>query len=83
MIEWEHIPIWLRCTERYRIDPKLKGSIYGANRGWDDYNRKLTDKQVKEIRRSDEALSVLAKTYGVAYSTIWHVKSGRGYQDVG
>lgn len=83
MIEWEHIPIWLRCTERYKIDPNLRGSIYGANRGWDDYCRKLSDEQVREIRASGEVLTVLAKKYEVAYSTIYQVKSGRGYRDVG
>lgn len=84
MIDHSHTPVWLKCTDRWKIDPMLKngGSIYGSGRGYDDYNRKLSDKQVRDIRESKSTMKVLAKKYKVAYSTIWHVKSGRGYADV-
>lgn len=43
--------------------------------------RKLDDNQVSEIRSSSEPLSVMAKKFGVAKSTISNVRSGKLYAD--
>ena len=44
--------------------------------------RKLTDEQVREIRRSGEPARVLAERYGVSHPTILNVREGNTYSRV-
>lgn len=43
---------------------------------------KLTEADVREIRKSERGFYELARQYGVAASTIWQVRSGRSWKRV-
>ena len=79
MIEWENIPIWLRCTDRHKIDPNVRGSLYGTNS--ECHNRKLSEEQVRVVREGKISLHKLAEEYGVTYSTLYGVRKGETYKD--
>ena len=44
--------------------------------------RKLTDEEVKSIRRSNEIVTALAKRFGVSRKTIYRIQSRKTYQHV-
>ena len=46
------------------------------------HSRKLTDEQVREIRRSQESARALAERYGVSHPTILNVREGSTYSHV-
>lgn len=79
MIDWKSIPIWLRCTDRHKIDPNVRGSIYGTNS--ESYNRKLSEEQVRLVRSGEISLHKLATEWGVSYSTLYGVRTGDTYKD--
>lgn len=45
-------------------------------------NPKLTEKDVREIRQSNEACQPLAEKYGVNAGTIYRIKSGKSWKNV-
>jgi DNA-binding transcriptional regulator YiaG len=53
-----------------------------AKRGSENKNAKLTEDNVKDIRKSSKSTYKLAKTYGVAPRTIQRIVSGNGWKHV-
>jgi hypothetical protein len=78
--DFPHIPIWLRCTQRYIIDPTIRGSIWGSCRSWED--PKFSVIQIQNIMSSTKTQAVLAKQYKVSQSTISYIKNKGLYKDV-
>lgn len=76
---WSHL-IPMRDREAMARMPR---DIRGLSRGLAHGNTKLSDGQVREIRRRiGEDRKALADDFGVSYSTIWLIQTGRSRRSV-
>lgn len=53
-----------------------------ANDGERHGNAKLTNAQVREIRRSTERIDALAARFGVSRVTVWSIRGGRSWRNI-
>ncbi len=51
--------------------------------GESNHAAKLTQQQVDEIRTSPESIACFAKRFGVAFQTVWCVRTGRSWRHAG
>jgi hypothetical protein len=67
------------CAQKGRasLPPVLRGNDHPRN------GRKLSDKQVIEIRGSNEQTRILAARYGMSRSGIKYIRSGRNWRHLG
>lgn len=73
--------LWLGTRSQNNADraqKKRSAPVHGEHNG----NHKLTEQQVKEIRKSLESSEALAAVYGVHFSTICYIRSGKLWKHV-
>lgn len=54
----------------------------GDHRGAQNPRAKLSDEQVREIRRASGTLTEIGLKYGVSFATIWGIKRGKKWRHV-
>jgi len=68
------------------VSVETRAKMSAAKRGKASHNAKLTDSQVRDIRRRlsvGEKQAVIAREYGVTPTTVYDIKTGRAYSSVG
>lgn len=78
MIDYSHIPIWLRITNRELIDPEWQPKQTHQP----GHNGLFTDDQVREIRSLSGTHRAIAKVYGCSENTIADIRRGISYREV-
>ena len=60
-------------------DMRSKGRGRGAHRGSRNHKSRLTEAQARYIKGSARSLRSLAAEFGVSYSSVWLIKTGRNW----
>jgi hypothetical protein len=74
--DWGHIPIWLRISQRYLIDPDIQEELVKHG------SRHLTDDEVRKIRTTRGRVVDIAKQMGLNAKTVGNVRRRRTYAHV-
>ncbi len=73
---------WVTCSENAIHSFRVLGRKPNVAKGIPSPARKLTDEQVRAIRRDPRKAHVVGPEYGVDRKTVWSIRNGKTYCDV-